>query len=318
MTNNTYEFLKYYIRYNRWVRAYYQILSKNKILVNSVPKSGTHLLMKALELTPGIKRAPIQFGRQRIELLPWCLGTCPSIHSVIITQYYAQKYFLHATKTNSIPIDSDSPFYLSEAQIRKVIRLIQPGWFAMGHLPYSPKLAKIIAEEQVKMILILRDPRDVIVSHANYLANKSSHYMYPLYKQLSKKDRMMASITGVPASEYHPRMASIRERLEGIIAWNNHASVYMTYFEKLIGPQGNGSRETQEAELYAIADHLGLQLSKDHVSKVTKSMYGGTRTFREGTSGRWQQDFDMDHRQVCKDLIGDYLVEFGYENDLEW
>jgi hypothetical protein len=113
-------------------------------------------------------------------------------------------------------------------------------------------------------------------------------------------------------------MASIRERLEGITTWKNRASVFVTFFEKLIGPQGEGSREAQVAELQGIASHIDLQLSEAKLVLIADEVFGGTRTFRKGTIGRWHQAFDKDHRQACKELIGDYLIEFGYEDNLDW
>lgn len=318
MSGNTISYLSRYVKYNSVVRGFSKAEGLPKIVVNSVPKSGTHLLMKALQLMPNIKRAPIDLGRQRIGLLPLCLGTCPSLLSVIISQFRAQKDFLEPNNLNFIPIDVDSPFYLSEKAVRQIISLIQAGWFAMGHVPYSDKFAQVVTEEQVKMIVILRDPRDVIVSHGRYLAYKSTHYMNPLYQHLSKEDRIMTSIMGAPESDRHPKMLNIRERLEGITAWKNHDAVLVTSFEKLIGPHGEGSGETQVVELQAIANHIGLQLSQTQLTSIANNVFGGTRTFREGTIGRWRQDFDKDHRQACKELIGDYLIELGYENGLDW
>ena len=318
MTQNIIPFLSRYIKYNSIVRGFYKTGLTDKIVVNSVPKSGTHLLMKALELMPDINRAPVEFGRQRIGLLPWCLATCPHINTTILSQFYAQKHVLKPDEINNIPVDVDSPFYLSEMKTREIFRLIQPGWFAMGHLPYSTSLAQIVAEEQVKMLLIFRDPRDVIISHANYLAQKNSHYMYPLYRDLSQKDRIMASIKGVPAGNNYPKLANIRERLETIAAWINHPSTHITFFEKLVGPQGTGSLEAQITELHGITKHLNMHLSTDCLTSVAHKLYGGTRTFRQGTSGRWRQDFDNEHRLACKELIGDFLIKFGYENNFDW
>lgn len=318
MARNTFPFLKRYIQYNSFVRRFYQVESTYRIIVNSVPKSGTHLLMRALELASGIERAPIQFGRQRIELLPWCIVTCPSIRSVILSQYYSQNHILNSNGVKNVPIDSDSPFFLTEIETREIFRLIQPGWFAMGHLPRSQSIEKIIEQEEVKMILIIRDPRDVIVSHAHYLAKKRSHYMYPLYKSLSKKDRITVSMSGISEGPNYPRLLNIRDRLEGIIAWMNHKNTYTTYFESLIGPQGYGTRTAQIGELRAITDHLNLSITDVKLSAIADGMYGGTRTFRSGTSGGWQSSFDEGHRQTCKELIGDLLIELGYEKDYDW
>ena len=128
----------------------------------------------------------------------------------------------------------------------------------------------------------------------------------------------MASIKGIPASSFHPRMANIRERLKGIIAWKNYTSAYTTHFERLIGPQGNGSQNAQVTELGKIAEHLDLPLSSEGLSTIANSVYGGTRTFRQGISGRWQKDFNSQHRKACKELIGDCLIELGYEKDFDW
>ncbi len=318
MPQNSIPFLLRYVRYNSVIRTLTKTEMRHKIIVNSVPKSGTHLLMKALELMPGIRRAPIEFGRQRRELLLLCLGTCPSLRAVILPQLQAQKYHFQAGTVNTVAIDVDSPFYLPETAIRRIIHLIHPGWFAMGHMPFSDTMAKIVTEEKVRMITILRDPRDVILSHANYLGHKKTHYMYSLYRELSMENRIMTSIRGVSANDHHPPLANIRERLEGVMAWKSHASGYMTCFEKLIGPQGNGTQKAQISELRAIANHLDIQLDTEHLNKIAQGMYGGTRTFRKGTSGRWQKVFGKEHREACKELIGDYLIELGYEKNLEW
>lgn len=315
---STLQFLGRYVYYNPFVRRFLQTGSSYRVVVNSVPKSGTHLVMKALELAPGLRRAPIQFGRQRIGLLPWVMVTCPEVRHVILSQYHAQNHDLEPHGLNRIPIDSDSPFFLTEEDTAQIIRLIRPGWFAMGHLPYSEALGQIVNEEQVKMIVVLRDPRDVAVSHANYLARKTSHYMNPLYKTLSPKERLMISITGTPPSSRHPRLLNIRERYEGILAWTSFKKAYATCFERLIGPQGAGSRHVQLEELRAIMEHLEVSISETELFRIAENMFGGTRTFSEGKRGRWQKEFDNEHRSVCKDLVGDLLIELGYEQDLNW
>lgn len=318
MISNTLSYLARYVRYNHIVRAFYRAGSANRILVNSVPKSGTHLVMKALELTPGIQRAPIHLGRQRLGLLPWAMLTCPSMRHVILPQYRSQVTALRDSEDYVIAIDSDSPFFVGVQSVQRILELVQPGWFAMGHLPYSAPLARLVEQLSLKMIVVIRDPRDVVVSHANYLARKSTHYMNPLYKALTPKERIMTSIEGVTSTSSHPALCNIRERFDGIIAWNAHPNAYVTRFEKLIGPQGHGSREAQLSDLRGMLRHLGLEMTDNRLRMITGRIYGGTRTFTRGQWGRWRADFDEDHRQACKELIGDLLVELGYEQDLHW
>ena len=91
-----------------------------------------------------------------------------------------------------------------------------------------------------------------------------------------------------------------------------------TSFEKLIGPQGGGTREEQIAELGRIADHVGLRHSPALLGQIADAVFGGTKTFRKGTIGTWAADFTDDHKRAFKEVAGDALIAMGYEQDHEW
>ena len=52
-----------------------------------------------------------------------------------------------------------------------------------------------------RVIHIVRDPRDVVVSHAHYIASEKNHFLHPIYLALGTAERIMRSIEGIPAAE---------------------------------------------------------------------------------------------------------------------
>jgi hypothetical protein len=53
-------------------------------------------------------------------------------------------------------------------------------------------------------------------------------------------------------------------------------------------------------------------------AEIAGGAFGGTQTFRRGTIGAWHERFTPEHTRACKRLIGDLLVDLGYEADQNW
>lgn len=312
-------YLKRFVLYNKTLKQS-KPTSETKIIVNSVGKSGTHLVMKALELFPEMYRFPLHLGRQRLGLLPWCWLWSHKIYKALWWQYRA--HTVHFTnqmqEEMAVPIDSDSPFFLPISQMEAILDSVEPGWFIMGHLPYSEELDQLIKQKKFKMILVFRDPRDVVISHARYLSSKATHYMYPYYHNLPEDKQLSTSILGVSNQEYIHPLESIEKRLKSAIPWMRTAYTHTTYFEKLIGEEGGGTSQLQLQALAAIADHVGFILTESKLQFIASQLYGGTRTFRSGILGKWKKLFSQYHKDIFKEHAGDLLIELGYEQDFNW
>src|SRR5206468_1456098 len=68
--------------------------------------------------------------------------------------------FIGVGKPIPVPLDT----------IRAALDLVVAGTFAAGHVPHSKVTADLLAERGIRMIVILRDPRDVAVSHARFIS----------------------------------------------------------------------------------------------------------------------------------------------------
>jgi hypothetical protein len=110
----------------------------------------------------------------------------------------------------------------------------------------------------------------------------------------------------------------IRGRLDGMLPWLSEPRTCTTFFERLVGPSGGGSRTAQLHELGRIYRHLGVPVSPAAAGAIADRLFGGTSTFREGAIGGWRRHFTEEHKTVCKDVIGDLLIDLGYERDRDW
>ncbi|MBN1815505.1 MAG: hypothetical protein JXA14_26975 [Anaerolineae bacterium] len=265
--------------------------------VNGLPKAGTHLLRKALELFPGIR-----YAHARID---------PEAISPVTAEAVSQ--------SETIPIGIDWPRAVLRRDLEKVLGRLEHGQFVQAHACFSHQLVDLLSEMQIKAFLILRDPRDVVISHANFVVQRPQHFLYQAYSPLSESDRIMTSIVGIrPTTAGEPVLLNICERYQTITPWLSHPINYTTYFEKLVGPRGGGSADAQLREISNIAQHLGLRHSARDIDRVAERIFGGTFTFRKGHTGAWQSKLTDDHKQAIKKIAGQLLIDLGYEDDYDW
>ncbi|MDE2060453.1 MAG: sulfotransferase domain-containing protein [candidate division NC10 bacterium] len=284
-------------------------LSVPACLINSLPKSGTHLLKKVVGLLPGMHPVEFHLGPERFN--PATDGGTDGVPG----EY----------PPTVIPLGVGRPRPASREEVsRALAQYVTPGRYATAHVPFSPGLALVLNELKITMVTIIRDPRDVAVSHAAYICSLPPDNpvvgtpLHRYYQSLSDGARLMTSIVGVCKEPDGPVLLSIKDRLEGVLRWESQPFNYTTRFERLVGPQGGGSRDEQLQEIRAIARHLGIDCSDREIEAVADQLFGGTGTFRRGVIGGWKAQFTDEHRQVCKKLIGRLLIDLGYEQDDNW
>jgi hypothetical protein len=262
-------------------------------LCTSVPKAGTHLVKKALTSFPGIRWSGIHLDTLR-GITTWPVSEGDRGQSVIRLW--------------------DS--YVDRDEVNQVLSSINRGSFATSHLPYAEGLETALGEQHMKTILVLRDPRDVAVSHAHYVSSRPQHHVFDYYRQLSPSERIMTSIQGTGTEA--PRIPSIRKLFDAFLPWRSSPLNLTVSFESLVGPLGGGTREGQLGALTSMALHLELRTPVSVVNTVASDLFGGTATFRNGAVGGWKKDFTSEHERACKELVGDLLIDLGYERDLNW
>lgn len=163
---------------------------------------------------------------------------------------------------------------------------------------------------------MIRDPRDIAVSHFNYVTNidknhKSHHY----FSQLPNDEiRLMTVITG-QKNVVEP----INKVLEDYFPWLSVKGCLTVKFENLIGPNGGGNEELQLQSVLDIASFLEISLRENQLNKIIDNIYSSkSPTFSTGQIGKWKEYFTDEHIREFKNSSSEMLIKYGYEKDNNW
>ncbi len=290
----------------------------SRVLVNSLPKSGTHLLEKAIQGfgyssymdQRGIAKRIIDklgYGTPRFYARPDVKNNSKPLPN----ENRDQK-----SKKHNVPIGVFSPYYVAEKEIEVWLESIKQGQYIKGHVPYSGEFNQVIQKSKIAHIVVVRDPRAVISSMENYVtdAKNWTHFLEPDMKKLDKNEKFQFILYGGYAKEANVSVKSIKESYQSILAWRNSASVEMVRFEDLIGAKGGGSVEDQIAVLSRIARHLGISNTISDLDGVAKNLYDeSSPTFRSGQIDGWKNKLTPAQIDMIENVVGDQILECGYQ-----
>ena len=181
------------------------------LFANSFPKSGTHLLTQVLA---GFT-----------QLGPFIDSGLPAV-----TMY-------NGRTGEAFPM---------QTLIRRVNRFA-PGDIGYGHLHAQPPIVDALCKPGMAAYFILRDPRDVVVSHAYYVTRDTAgHVLKTYYDQLEGyEEQLKVSITGL--TEIGFDFPDIAERFSPYVGWLDRPEVLILHFEDFL--------TQREASLRKVLDH---------------------------------------------------------------
>ena len=252
------------------------------LFANSFPKSGTHLLTQVLQ---GFTR----------------LGPVVDSGLPAIVTYQG---ITGAERT-------------SQAILADLHRL-HPGDIAYGHLHAQPEIIDCLTQTGFASYFIMRDPRDVVVSHVFYVTEREPHHIHHRYYTETLhtfEDRLNTSILGLtdPAIPF----PDIAQRFEPFMAWLDCAPVLTLHYEDML----------KDPDLYVgrVLDHAldkGFPCSHDRETAIRILVDNidprRSPTFRSGKTGEWRKYFNDQHKKIFKEVAGNILIKLGYEKDHDW
>jgi len=285
--------------FRRSLRRYLQIIRYGKssltgvpvFFANSFPKSGTHLLIQILNGFPHLGPA-VNSGLQPMVMFKGDTGQVRSTREIV-------------------------------ADLNRLL----PGDITYGHLHAIPNIVEITCQYTFASYFIIRDPRDIVVSHVHYVTHIEQNHVHHDYFKNKLEDmdqRITASIAGYSITtsdleqpEQDLVLPNIHTRLEPYLGWIDQEAVCFLRFEDLI--------TDRESAIGRILDHAiqrGFIINTDRDSAIsTLATYinpGKSPTFRSGKVGDWEKEFTPEHKRLFKDICGDVLIRLGYEADNNW
>jgi hypothetical protein len=212
------------------------------------------------------------------------------------------------------------------------------GQILSSHYWLNPALQSLIEEDGVLAIYLYRDPRDVLISIANYYKYANIHVVfYPYFSELSEDEAITTVITGasIPVEKVHlpenvPANAPNHMYYEGIsyfcrqaLPWLSSPKVSTMRFEDF-------SVDLVDT-VYNMLNQTPFSVSRERIRDIQKSVNfysasGGRRPgeeqktshFRNGLTGQYKTVFSKLQKDLCKQKIGHDLIQLGYENDMDW
>ena len=261
-----------------------------RILVNSIPKAGTHLLTNVLQEFP----------------------------KVMLTGLHIRMSQVHRP---IVPRVTEADFQLDPEAFRRRLLSVHSGQVATAHLPWRPEIEPILQEIQIRSIFLIRDPRDIVVSQIYYRLGLRRHRLHHRMKSdfHSDAERLMACITGMPPHKGGDQIPGIGERIAQRMGWTHAPNCHVTRFEDLVGARGGGDPSAQRREIKALAAHFGRPLTDEAVERLIHRLaLCKSFTFRRGLIGDWQNHFTEEHNAAFKEHAGRFLIELGYETGFDW
>lgn len=183
------------------------------------------------------------------------------------------------------------------------------------HVHGSAHNAGVLRRAGVRYVVLFRDLRDVAVSNYFYVRNTPWHPEYPHYHGHSVQEGLITF-----ARRTLPAYA------DWVRSWHanrdRERSIVLRYEELLSDDIGCLRRMAALFELPASDEELVAIAERNSF----KAMSGGRergqvseKSFqRKGQAGDWRNHFTPEIAAAYKAVLGDFLIEFGYERSLDW
>lgn len=253
-----------------------------KVFANSIPKAGTHLLTSLLGQVPAL----------------WFSG----VH-MIDKDYRAD---LHE------PMDGLGDLDL--AAFARGMGKIRNGQYLTAHCGALPGIPDTLHEQGFRPLLMIRDPRDIVVSMAFYFARNQRLHMHETFRDMDEGARFEAIITGLPGRGGNPPVPSIEQRLGKYQDWLTDERTVVVRFEELVGSAGGGSDEAQHAAVKNVLQHCNRYQDEAQVDSVARATFAPhSATFRKGRIGDWSNHLTQQHLDLLEEVAPGQVRAFGYD-----
>jgi len=215
---------------------------------------------------------------------------------------------------NGLMVDLDEPQNrVRQEWLHSTLKEVPDNSFLKAHLPYSEEMESFLLSLGFKILFIVRDPRDVAVSHCNHIMKDIRHPLYHYFSELPDYSaRIRALLNGHVSSQSHV-LSPLQQRLYHALGWWRSERTLSVRFEDLIGPKGGGSEAIQKQIVLSICEHLEVPSATINLDHLLKNIfYRNARTFHKGAIGTWRDIFDQETLCFFEKKLAESSEQYGY------
>ncbi len=246
-----------------------------RIMVNSIPKAGTHLLLQELEKFPALQNSRLHIQLDKVA------------------------------RDDSLP----GSFEPDPRKLAKYFGQIRPGQYFSAHIHWYEVLDNLLKENEIKCMFVRRDPRAVLVSRYHYVMKLRRHYLHDFIANqvADDKDRWRLLIEGRESSPY---IRPMKDMLQGFLPWTQADRALTVKFEDLVGERGGGSNEQKLHALNQVSAFCGLDFDKSE--SLASSPSRPSATLRKGRIDSWKEELPDIALELLYDHCRDEIEQMGY------
>ncbi|TYR81750.1 sulfotransferase domain-containing protein [Priestia megaterium] len=253
-----------------------------KVLINSVPKSGTHLLLQIILGIPGMK-----FRKATADSFV----------------FYADHYKEVKTIAGGDVALGHLPYNMALTS-----DINQTG---IKHIFISRDLRDVTVSYMY--FIINQCPEHLIYRYFTEHLKTNEERLQALISgiQLSGEDIKTYGFSSFP---------NILQLYGSIYHWQGKQHLCELKYEDLVRNEESQKKELFKIIDYLWDDLQSLNLSKENLFDLMKKNINPEKSwsFRKGKIGGWREIFSEEHKSTFKDNAGKFLIDFGYESDDNW
>mgnify|MGYP002867183785 CR=1 FL=1 len=246
------------------------------VLLNSIPKSGTHLLSNMLFSIP---HTHMVADLTDADKLSDPTARLEYVRRLAVQKEAGDLYIGH------IPYSPEIAQFFAENGVKQVFVFREP------------------RDVSVSMYHYVMKP-------------KGGHYHFPLFNSMENdSQRLMTVIEGYGKGkeEYEvgpDAVPSLHHYYEAYLPWLNAPNTLALRFEDLISP------DLKSATIQKLLNFLEVPQSEEKIQKMVRLGQNpkNSSTFRKGKAGSWAEEYLPEHHQAFEKVGGkDLLQKMGYE-----
>jgi len=209
------------------------------------------------------------------------------------------------------------------SQVLSLLEQVRRRCYLLGHVAWEKDIEQLVTRRRMKVLLMVRDPRDVVVSHVFHCLRLEKSKFHAYYKSIKDPvERLRVTITGLE-SEESPLPAywlpGVVGRFEMFLPWQKHDNVLTCRFEDLVGERGGGRSVAQSAAVERVLDFIEFPSAPGLAETIAAQLFSAdSTTFRKGAVGGWREHFTPELTALCRGKVQHLLEDLGYEEDDQW
>lgn len=204
---------------------------------------------------------------------------------------------------------------------RMMLDLKKKQFCLVTHMNYSGLLQRFsITHPEYIQIIHIRDLRDILVSYVYWEWN----YLETILGPSTFSQKLLFLITEVSQNDPSGLITMIFKHAMLASSWLDDPNIILCRFEDLVGERGGGDEKKQRQLIKTIAQSLNMPLTSLQLSWIVKNLFGNETMpdvsgifFRRGIIGSWKEHFEPIHLEMFNKIWGDLQLKLGYTLDQE-